>query len=102
LQEVIDIEKARAHELKAQALENKQGVIQQIKAKERKAIRERKEFFDEGEELTREAEQRRKRLEEIKTQKLQALKATGIDQQAIDQVCTAINVHSRRQKSVAA
>jgi len=102
LLDVIDIEKGRAAELKVQAFENKNGVIQQIKEKERTAVRERKEFFEEGEQITRQAEERSRRLAEIKQSKLEALKATGIDQQAIDQVCTAIDIHGRRQKSVAA
>lgn len=102
LQEVTDIEKLRAADLKSLAYENKKGVIQQIKTKERKAVKERKDFFEEGGAIQRQAEDRRRRLEDIKEQKLAQLAATGMDQDAIDQVTTAIGTFNRRQNQVAA
>ena len=45
----------------------------QIKTKESEKIGERKEYFEEGDKLRKEAEARQKRIEEIKLRKLEEL-----------------------------
>ena len=73
LEDVVLAEKAEEAEAIERRLQNKQGVILQIQQKEREAIQARKDFFDSGSHLSKEAADRKRRLDEIKQRKLAAL-----------------------------
>jgi len=100
LEDVIVSEKDKEDEAHQRRLANKEGVIEQIKEKERHAIKERVNFFQEGSSLDVEARERAMRLQEIKDRKLDALKSTGIDNAHITQVQRAVEINARRALKV--
>lgn len=100
LKEVIQQEKEQEVEAKSRRIANREGVIQQIKGKERNAIQERVDFFAEGVKLDNEASERKVRLDEIKQRKMETLLATGIHQKHVSQVTRAVNINQRRTLKV--
>jgi len=100
LNDVIETEKVIETESHARRVANKDGVIEQIKEKERKAIKERVNFFEEGSELGKEAAERATRIAEIKEKKLELLRMTGIDSSHLVQVERAVEVNNRRRNKV--
>lgn len=100
LQDVIHEETTIEEEAHARRVANKEGVIEQIKEKERQAIGERVNFFEEGSELGKEAAERSVRLAEIKERKLEELRMSGIDPVHLVQVERAIEVNNRRRGKV--
>jgi len=100
LEDVIVSEQEKEEESHQRRIANKEGVIEQIKEKERGAIKERVGFFQEGSTLDVEARERAMRLQEIKDRKLDALQATGIDNAHITQVQRAVEINARRALKV--
>ena len=100
LEDVIVSEKDKEDEAHQRRIANKEGVIEQIKEKERHAIKERVNFFQEGSSLDVEARERAMRLQEIKDRKLDALQSTGIDNAHITQVQRAVEINARRALKV--
>eukprot|EP00729_Bicosta_minor_P016554 gene16554-30270_t len=100
LEDVIESEKVKEEESHQRRIANKEGVVEQIKEKERAAIKERVGFFTEGSSLDVEARERAMRLQEIKDKKLAALEATGIDTAHITQVKRAVEINARRAMKV--
>jgi hypothetical protein len=100
LEDVIITEKTTESESHARRVANKEGVIEQIKEKEREAIMERVNFFEEGSELGKEAAERAARIAEIKERKLEALRMSGIDPSHLVQVERAVEINNRRRNKV--
>ncbi|XP_041373036.1 cilia- and flagella-associated protein 45-like [Gigantopelta aegis] len=63
----------------------------QIRQRERERILERNEFFEEGVRLDEEARLRRQKLDEVKSKKLQELRAAGIPEKYLSQVERKVN-----------
>lgn len=100
LKEVIAEEQAHEIEHKSRRVANREGVIQQIKQKERQAIQERVDFFAEGAKLDFEAKERKARLDEIKATKLDMLAMSGIDGRHLSQVNRSVAINQRRANTV--
>lgn len=91
-QELVEKDRRGEEEKRQAGTEYADQVRQQIREREQQRISQRNAFFDEGVKLDDEAKQRRQRLEDIKRQKLDELRAMGLADKYVNEVARKANV----------
>lgn len=79
-------EEVKDRDARSKKLHHAEEVRKQIKEKEKDMIHSRQMFFEEGIKLDQEAQERRRRLDEIKKKKLDELQGAGVPTKYINEV----------------
>lgn len=79
-------EEGKDRNARSRRLQHAEEVRQQIKEKEGELIHARQAFFEEGIKLDQEAQERRRRLDEIKKKKLGELAGAGVPVKYVNEV----------------
>lgn len=79
-------EEVKDRDARSKKLHHAEEVRKQIKEKEKDMIHSRQMFFEEGIKLDQEAQERRRRLDDIKKKKLDELQGAGVPTKYINEV----------------
>lgn len=79
-------EEVKDHNARSRRLQHAEEVRKQIKEKETELVHARQMFFEEGMKLDQEAQERRRRLDEIKKKKLGELQGAGVPGKYVNEV----------------